>query len=222
MNELAADAARRRQVRAAPARRRPARRRVSGANASISASSAQRAGAPSAGRGARGRVGAASVAAGAGADRRRRRAVARAPSARRRPRRPGAPRRGACGDAGAARRRPRAMGDERRASATHAAERRPAATGSRLGRSRRPWRRQAASARRIAAGHVDRDDARHALLLHRHADQLLGHLHRDLVVADEEELRALRHLGDELGSSARCWRRRAARRPRRAGRTAPG
>ena len=37
--------------------------------------------------------------------------------------------------------------------------------------------------------HVDRDDARDALLLHRHADQLLGHLHRDLVVADEQELR---------------------------------
>src|SRR5205814_10300485 len=47
--------------------------------------------------------------------------------------------------------------------------------------------------------HVDGDDARDALLLHRHADQLLGHLHRDLVVADEEELRALGHLFDQLG-----------------------
>jgi len=34
-------------------------------------------------------------------------------------------------------------------------------------------------------------DARHALLLHGDANQLLGHLHRDLVVADEEKLRAL-------------------------------
>src|SRR4051812_20041792 len=31
------------------------------------------------------------------------------------------------------------------------------------------------------AGHVDRHDARDALLLHRHADQLLGHLHGDAV-----------------------------------------
>src|SRR6187399_2712723 len=35
--------------------------------------------------------------------------------------------------------------------------------------------------------HVHRHDARNALFLHGHADQLLGHLHRDLVVADEEE-----------------------------------
>jgi hypothetical protein len=41
--------------------------------------------------------------------------------------------------------------------------------------------------------HVHRHDARDALLLHGHADQLLGHFHRDLVVADEEELRALAH-----------------------------
>src|SRR5436190_15633008 len=49
------------------------------------------------------------------------------------------------------------------------------------------------------AGHGDRDDARDGLLLHRHADQLLRHLHGDAVVADEEELRRLRHLRDELG-----------------------
>ena len=39
--------------------------------------------------------------------------------------------------------------------------------------------------------HVHRHDARDALLLHGDADQLLGHFHRDLVVADEQELRFL-------------------------------
>ena len=59
-------------------------------------------------------------------------------------------------------------------------------------------RHHAASAMPTRRVHVHRDDARHALLLHRHADQLLGHFHRDLVVADEEELRALAHLADQL------------------------
>ena len=66
----------------------------------------------------------------------------------------------------------------------------------------RGWRGaviQAASASADRRVHVHRHDARDALLLHRHADQLLGHFHRDLVVADEEELGALAHLGDELG-----------------------
>ena len=33
--------------------------------------------------------------------------------------------------------------------------------------------------------HIDGDDAGNALLLHGHANQLLGHFHGDLVVADE-------------------------------------
>src|SRR5688500_15772096 len=40
---------------------------------------------------------------------------------------------------------------------------------------------------------VHRDHARDARLGHGDADQLLGHLHRDLVVADEQELRLRRH-----------------------------
>ncbi len=47
--------------------------------------------------------------------------------------------------------------------------------------------------------HVHRHDARHTLLLHGHADELLRHLHRDLVVADEEELRFLGHGAHQSG-----------------------
>ena len=35
---------------------------------------------------------------------------------------------------------------------------------------------------------IDGDQTRHAALLHRHADQLLAHLHGDLAVRDEHEL----------------------------------
>ena len=44
--------------------------------------------------------------------------------------------------------------------------------------------------RRHAHGLVDgdRDEARHAWLMHRHAQQLRGHLHRRLVVGNEDEL----------------------------------
>ena len=37
------------------------------------------------------------------------------------------------------------------------------------------------------------DDARHSRFIHRHADQLLAHLHRHLVVGDEQELGRGRH-----------------------------
>src|SRR4249920_1536897 len=43
--------------------------------------------------------------------------------------------------------------------------------------------------------------ARHALLGHRHADELGGDLHRDLVVADEQELGLVGHLADEAAES---------------------
>ena len=69
---------------------------------------------------------------------------------------------------------------------------------------------------------VDRHHARHARLLHGDAEQLLGDFHRDLVVADEQELRVLATSSSRGRRSARCCGRRAARRPRRAGRTAPG
>src|SRR5688572_18821606 len=48
---------------------------------------------------------------------------------------------------------------------------------------------------------VDGDDARYARLGHRHADELLGHLHRDLVVADEEELGLRGHALDEVAEA---------------------
>src|SRR3954462_3968455 len=48
---------------------------------------------------------------------------------------------------------------------------------------------------------VDGDHARHARLGHRHPDKLLGHLHRDLVVADEQELRLRRHALDQLAEA---------------------
>src|SRR6188472_3167294 len=48
---------------------------------------------------------------------------------------------------------------------------------------------------------VDGDDARYARLGHGHPDQLLGHLHRDLVMADEQELRLRRHAFDELAEA---------------------
>jgi hypothetical protein len=61
-----------------------------------------------------------------------------------------------------------------------------------------------ASCSEIRGGlHVHRHDARYALLLHRHTDQLVGHLHRNLVVRDEEELgmvgHALDHAAEALG-----------------------
>ena len=43
-----------------------------------------------------------------------------------------------------------------------------------------------------------RHDARHTLFLHGHADQLLGHFHGDLVVADEQELVPLLMLATSL------------------------
>src|SRR5262245_29404114 len=49
---------------------------------------------------------------------------------------------------------------------------------------------------------VDGDDARDARLGHGHADELLGHLHRDLVVADEEELRLGGHALYEVAEAA--------------------
>src|SRR5690606_9984328 len=50
-------------------------------------------------------------------------------------------------------------------------------------------------------GRIDvyRHDTRNALFLHGHADQMLGHLHRDLVVRDEQELRLLAHGADQIG-----------------------
>src|SRR5688500_7458981 len=48
---------------------------------------------------------------------------------------------------------------------------------------------------------VHRDHARDARLGHGDADQLLGHLHRDLVVADEQELRLRRHALDEIAET---------------------
>jgi hypothetical protein len=48
---------------------------------------------------------------------------------------------------------------------------------------------------------IDLDDARDALLLHRDADQLARHLHGDLVVRDEEELRLRRHALDHLAEA---------------------
>src|SRR4051812_34285443 len=48
---------------------------------------------------------------------------------------------------------------------------------------------------------VDRHHARYALLLHRHADELVRHLHGDLVVADEQELRLARHLLHQLAEA---------------------
>ena len=37
------------------------------------------------------------------------------------------------------------------------------------------------------------------MLLHGHADELLGHFHGDFVVADEQELRLFGHRGHQLG-----------------------
>src|SRR5215218_8120462 len=48
---------------------------------------------------------------------------------------------------------------------------------------------------------VDGDDARYARLGHGHPDQLLGHFHRDLVMADEQELRLRRHALDQLAET---------------------
>ena len=47
--------------------------------------------------------------------------------------------------------------------------------------------------------HVYCHNARNALLLHRHTDQLLGHFHGDLVVTDEQELGFFAHALDQLG-----------------------
>ena len=52
-----------------------------------------------------------------------------------------------------------------------------------------PLARHAASARPTAVV-MSTATMRDTPVLHRHADELLGHLHRDLVVADEQELRA--------------------------------
>jgi hypothetical protein len=66
-----------------------------------------------------------------------------------------------------------------------------------------------------------RHDTRYALLLHRHADQLVGHLHRDLVVRDEENW-VCSDMRLTMRKKRTCWRRPAALRPRPTGRTAPG
>src|SRR3954471_3034499 len=50
---------------------------------------------------------------------------------------------------------------------------------------------------------IHRDDPGHAGLRHGDADQLLGHLHRDLVVADEQELRLRRHLAYQVAEALR-------------------
>ena len=148
----------------------------SGTMASISASSrglARRGGAQ---LGAPARVG---RGLGVGAARRPRRSAGSTRCGQRRLRRVGLARAGAA-------RAPPAVRQPAPAS-THAAQDR-----QRDGQASCATPAQAASARPTRGFHVHRHDARHALLLHGHADQLLGHFHRDLVVADEQELRALR------------------------------
>lgn len=46
---------------------------------------------------------------------------------------------------------------------------------------------------------IDGNDTRNPLLLHGNADQLLGHLHGDLVVRDEQELGLLAHAAHKIG-----------------------
>src|SRR3546814_5704984 len=46
--------------------------------------------------------------------------------------------------------------------------------------------------------YIDRDNARHALLLHGNAHQLPGHLHGDSIVGNKQELRLLAHAADKI------------------------
>src|SRR5260221_5904305 len=69
--------------------------------------------------------------------------------------------------------------------------------------SRPNWRSVMKSGRQLlphAQGLVDihRHHARDTRLGHRHPDQLLGHLHGDLVVADDQELGLARHVLDQV------------------------
>ena len=48
---------------------------------------------------------------------------------------------------------------------------------------------------------LDRDDLRHALLLHGDAEQRVGLIHGGLSVSDDDELRVMRELFEVLGKA---------------------
>ena len=48
---------------------------------------------------------------------------------------------------------------------------------------------------------VNRHDSGHARLMHGDPQQLMGHLHGDPVVGDEDELQIFRHFPDQVGKA---------------------
>ena len=103
----------------------------------------------------------------------------------------------------------------------------PDAAAPRCNPSKNPTQAQLAKSRDLHRGHadglvhIDGDEARNAGLVHGDADQLRGQFHGALVVRDEDELHARSTSRARCRRSVRRCSRRAAHRPRPAGRTEP-